>query len=54
MRRRVGLIIAMMFALLAGAATEAKEPTTITLVQSSLSFNFVPLMVGADGGLFQG
>jgi NitT/TauT family transport system substrate-binding protein len=43
MRRIAGLTIALMLAWLIGVPVQAKELVHITLVQSSLSFNFVPL-----------
>lgn len=53
MRRSVRLMIAVMFALLIGAPVQAKDLTRVTLVQSSLSFNFVPLMVAQTAGYFK-
>ena len=35
------------------ASGEAKEPTNVTLVQSSLSFNFVPLYIAQTEGYFR-
>jgi NitT/TauT family transport system substrate-binding protein len=53
MRRTVVLMIAVALAMLCGTSAQANEPTHVTLVQSSLSFNFVPLMVAQTEGYFR-
>jgi NitT/TauT family transport system substrate-binding protein len=53
MRRIAGPTIAIMFAWLIGVPAQAKELAHITLVQSSLSFNFVPLMIAQTAGYFE-
>lgn len=53
MRRTVVLSIAVALAWLSGGFAQAKEPVSITLVQSSLSFNFVPLMIAQTAGYFK-
>ena len=52
MRRTAGLIV-IALGLLIGAAAQAKDLGRVTLVQSSLSFNFVPLLVAQTEGYFQ-
>ncbi len=53
MRRLVRLTIVITFALLVGAPVQAKDLVPVTVVQSSLSFNFVPLMVAQTAGYFK-
>ena len=53
MRRTAGLTIVIMLAWLIGVPAQAKELAQITLVQSSLSFNFVPLMIAQTAGYFK-
>jgi NitT/TauT family transport system substrate-binding protein len=52
MRRKVGLVVIMALASFVSLAAMAKDLTKVTLVQSSLSFNFVPLMVAQTAGYF--
>jgi NitT/TauT family transport system substrate-binding protein len=52
MRRAAGLVFAILFVWLVVLPARAKEPVHVTLVQSSLSFNFVPLMVAQTAGYF--
>jgi NitT/TauT family transport system substrate-binding protein len=53
MRRLVRLTIATMFASFIGTPIQAKDLIPVTLVQSSLSFNFVPLMLAQTAGYFK-
>jgi len=53
MRRTAGLAIIGIFAWFVGPPVQAKDLAHITLVQSSLSFNFVPLMVAQTEGYFK-
>jgi NitT/TauT family transport system substrate-binding protein len=53
MRRTIALWIAFALAWSGATSAQAKELTHVTLVQSSLSFNFVPLMVAQTAGYFQ-
>ena len=53
MRRTIALWIAFALAWSGATSGQAKELTHVTLVQSSLSFNFVPLMVAQTAGYFQ-
>ncbi len=53
MRRVVALPLIMAMAWMFGGVAQAKDLTKVTLVQSSLSFNFVPLMVAQTEGYFQ-
>ncbi len=53
MRRTVVLSISVALAWFIGSPLQAKEPVSITLVQSSLSFNFVPLMIAQNAGFFK-
>ena len=50
--RRVSWLTALIVSLLFAPA-QAKELTKVTLVQSSLSFNFVPLYIAQTAGYFQ-
>ena len=51
--RRVPLAMVLVLTALVVLPLQAKELTNITLVQSSLSFNFVPLMIAQTAGYFQ-
>lgn len=51
--RRAPWLMMVMLALLFGAPVHAKELTKVTLVQSSLSFNFVPLFIAQTEGYFR-
>jgi NitT/TauT family transport system substrate-binding protein len=51
-RGLVGSSAALLLPALATRAARAKEPTQITVVQSSLSFNFVPMFVAQTSGYF--
>jgi NitT/TauT family transport system substrate-binding protein len=53
MRRTVGLKLVIALAWLIGAPAQAKELVRVTLVQSSLSFNFVPLFIAQTEGYFK-
>ncbi len=53
MRRGLWLTMCVLLASLLGVPGQAKEPTKITLVQSSLSFNFVPLFIAQTEGYFR-
>lgn len=52
MHRLRTCILAILAGLLAASVAQAKDLTKITLVQSSLSFNFVPLYVAEAQGYF--
>lgn len=53
MIRRRRLVAASSAMLMLPAVARATEPTPVTLVQSSLSFNFVPLYVAQTAGYFK-
>ena len=53
MLRIIGLAMGAALMVLLPASGEAKEPTNVTLVQSSLSFNFVPLYIAQTKGYFR-
>ena len=51
--RRVPLAMVLVLTALVVLPLQAKDLTKITLVQSSLSFNFVPLFIAQTAGYFQ-
>ena len=51
--RQTAALVATALALLIGVSAQAKDLGRITLVQSSLSFNFVPLLVAQTEGYFK-